>query len=84
MDTGEEDDKVLAVASGDDMFKDVRELDDMPAHYLKRMEFFWKNYKELVPQKSTEGRGWFPRKDAEEYIETGINYYKKRFGADNT
>ena len=78
-DTGEEDDKILAVAAGDDTFEHVKDLKDMPEDHLKRIEFFWENYKKLAPGKSTEGRGWGSRKEAETFIENGINCYKDTF-----
>jgi inorganic pyrophosphatase len=80
VDTGKEDHKVLAVAQGDDTFQDVREIDDVPRHYLKRIEFFWENYKELSPRKETEGKGWASRAEAEKFIAGGMEYYTEKFG----
>lgn len=80
IDTGKEDNKVLAIAEGDDTFQDVMDLDDVPKHYLKRIEFFWENYKELSPRKETEGKGWAARAEAENFLTAGMEYYNQKFG----
>ena len=80
MDTGEEDNKILAVCKGDETFKQVHDLDEMPSMYLKKIEFFWENYKKLSPKKSTDGLGWSSRGVAEKYIEESIKCYREKFG----
>ncbi len=79
IDTGEADNKVLAVCSHDTMFDDVESLDDLPNHYLKEIEFFWQNYKNLTPRKNTEGRGWSTRSVAEKFVEDAVDNYNEKF-----
>jgi inorganic pyrophosphatase len=52
-----EDYKILAVPTRDPRFEDVRELADLPSHWLREIENFFQTYKYLegVP---TEVLGW--------------------------
>jgi inorganic pyrophosphatase len=79
IDTGEVDNKVLAVCSHDKMFSDVETIDDLSSYYLKEIEFFWTNYKNLTPGKNTEGKGWSQRKEALNFVENAVEFYGKKF-----
>lgn len=52
-----EDEKVIAVPTGDPRFKEVRGLEDLPSHLLREIEHFFKVYKDLEG-KRTEVDGW--------------------------
>lgn len=80
IDTGEVDNKVLAVCDGDEAFSDVNDLKDLSLHFLKKIEFFWQNYKNLTPYKNTKGLGWSAKATAEKYIQTAIQNYVEKFG----
>jgi len=79
IDTGQVDNKVLAVSEGDELFSDVHDLKDLSTYVLKKIEFFWKNYKNLTPRKNTKGLGWSARAAAEKYVENSIKYYEEKF-----
>jgi inorganic pyrophosphatase len=79
IDTGEIDNKVLAVCSHDKMFNEVETIEDLPGYYLKEIEFFWQNYKNLTPGKETEGRGWADRTDAVKFVDKAIKNYQVKF-----
>jgi inorganic pyrophosphatase len=79
IDTGEEDNKVLSVCAHDTMFKDIDNLDELPNHYINKIEFFWAYYKKLTPNKETEGKGWASKSTAIKYVDKSINYYNQIF-----
>ena len=51
------DQKILAVPVGDPRFDEVRDLGDLPAHWLREIETFFATYKTLE-DKPTEVLGW--------------------------
>jgi inorganic pyrophosphatase len=52
-----QDEKVLAVPDKDPRFEEVEDIDDLPAHLLKEVEYFFQVYKELEG-KETAVMGW--------------------------
>jgi len=47
IDRGQHDYKVLAVPSSDPLFAEIRDLPDVPKHYLREVEHFFASYKLL-------------------------------------
>ncbi len=78
-DTGEEDNKILAVSTGDPAYEGVDDVKDVPERTLKKIEFFWENYKKMTPDKFTEGKGWESRDVAIEYVKKAIDFYAEKF-----
>ena len=66
-----EDEKVLSVPVADPGLSHVRELNDIPPHFLKEVEHFFKIYKELEGKKVVTV-GWAEREAAEEAIRASI------------
>lgn len=62
-----EDYKILAVPTRDPRFEDIRELPDLPSHWLREIENFFQTYKYLegVP---TEVLGWEGKEKARQTI----------------
>src|SRR5918911_589496 len=56
-DKGQNDYKVLGVPDKDPLFAHIRKLDDVPAHFLREVEFFFTTYKQLEGV-TTEPLGW--------------------------
>ena len=52
-----EDEKILAVPVGDPRFDEIKELTDLPRHWLREIETFFATYKELEGDAVTLG-GW--------------------------
>ncbi|HEX9269802.1 MAG TPA: inorganic diphosphatase [Candidatus Limnocylindria bacterium] len=52
-----EDEKILAVPSGDPRFDPIRDLDDLAPHWRLEIETFFATYKTLEGE-DTEVRGW--------------------------
>jgi len=80
-DTGESDDKIVAVPIGDPHFSHVKSLADINPHLLRDVEFFFGNYKNLQKDKYTKVNGWGDIKAAEKIIQESIAEYKKKFNS---
>jgi len=78
-DTGEEDNKIIAVPSHDPRFEEVKELSDLALHFKKEIKNFWENYAELQKDKQIKIKGWSRKNKAEKIIKEGIKEYQKRF-----
>lgn len=81
VDTGEKDDKIIAVKVDDTEFKNVQDISDLPQKVLKDLEEFLANYKK--PEgKITEVKGFENAAAAKEFILKSIELYKKKFGGE--
>jgi inorganic pyrophosphatase len=72
-----EDEKVLAVPTGDPRFADVRTLDDLPQHWRVEIKAFFDTYKDLEGGKGATVRGWRGTKEAWDAIDDA----RRRYGA---
>jgi len=63
-----EDEKILAVPIGDPRFDEIKELTDLPKHWLREIETFFATYKELEGDDVSLG-GWKDAKTAWSLIE---------------
>jgi len=79
-DTGEEDNKIIAVPADDPRFNQIRDLSDLPPHHKKEIENFFENYAELQPDKKIRIKGWSGQSQAEKIIKEGVEEYQKKFG----
>jgi inorganic pyrophosphatase len=78
VDMGKGDEKVLAVPVGDPYADDMRDLDDVPAHYLKEIEHFFRVYKDLEGTR-TESRGFQDAAAARALVQRYTELYRERF-----
>jgi inorganic pyrophosphatase len=78
IDSGEGDDKVIAVPADDPRWADVQDLADINKHTLKEMQHFYSTYKNLQ-NKVVEVTGFKGRAEAEAAFEEGRELYKKEF-----
>lgn len=75
-DSGDQDEKIIAVPEGDAYYESWNELKDIPDALRAEIEEFYKTYKNLEPGKHVEIKGWEGAKEAEEMIEKAIKNYK--------
>ncbi|MCJ7793050.1 MAG: inorganic diphosphatase [Candidatus Marinimicrobia bacterium] len=78
-DTGEQDDKIVAVPVDDPRFAQIEELKDLDPHTKKEIENFWENYSELQPDKKIKIKGWSEKKTARKLIKKAAAKYQKKF-----
>jgi len=79
IDGGKEDDKIIAIPFSDPTYRDVRSIDELPAHIFDEIMHFFTVYKQLE-NKQTAVKELFSRKEAEEIIQQSIKSYEETFG----
>jgi inorganic pyrophosphatase len=80
IDRGDNDEKILAVPTGDPYSIGINDLSDVPPHALKEIEHFFKVYKDLEGIR-TESRGFGDAKAAKTLIQSAMVAYEKKFPA---
>jgi len=74
VDSGDKDEKVIAVAVGDPRYSDTKDVTDLPEHMLKELQHFFEHYKDLEGKKvvinGIEGRA-----AAVETVKEGMELY---------
>lgn len=79
IDSGESDDKVIAVPTDDPRWDEVQDLDDINKHTLKETEHFYSTYKKLQ-NKEVEVTGFKGKDEAMKTFERSLMLYKEKFG----
>jgi inorganic pyrophosphatase len=79
IDRGASDEKVVAVPMSDPYSEGINEIGDVPPHYLREVEHFFKVYKDLEGTR-TESRGFEGAAAARQAIEQAMGAYDQRFG----
>lgn len=78
VDSGDADDKVIAVPVGDPRWKNISDLEAINPHTLKEIEHFYTTYKQLQ-NKEVIIKGFVSKKEAEKAFERGKKLYKDKF-----
>jgi inorganic pyrophosphatase len=79
VDSGEQDNKILAVPSKDPRFDHVKDLKDVSPHILKEIEHFFNHYKDLQGKK-VETTGWTGTEQAKQEVMRSLKLYGEKFG----
>jgi inorganic pyrophosphatase len=77
IDSGEGDDKIIAVPVDDPRFEILKDLSDINPHTLKEIEHFYSTYKTLQ-NKVVEVKGFRGKADAEAAFEEGLQLYREK------
>ncbi|MDE5492750.1 MULTISPECIES: inorganic diphosphatase [Weeksellaceae] len=72
------DDKIIAVASGDPEFNNVREIDDLTTSRKNEIMNFFDTYK-LLEEKAVEVKGFVGRDKAVKCVQYAMDLYQKKF-----
>ena len=75
VDQGKKDEKILAVAESDPLYRQVNDASQVPQHQLREIEHFFSIYKYLE-DKRTEIAGWGDAAEARKIIVEGIRRLK--------
>lgn len=84
-DSGEQDDKILAVPCDDIRFKEIESINDLTDHKKDEIAFFFERYKDLQfkykneTDKKVEIESWEDKKKAFEIIEKAQKLFSKKF-----
>lgn len=82
VDDGEADDKIIAVMVRDAVFGEARDLSDIPAALIDRLEHYFATYK-MVPGVSSEVTvaGTYGREHACKVVQAAIDDYEAEYGS---
>ncbi len=78
IDSGDRDDKLIAVPSSDPRWNEVKDIGDINKHTLKEIEHFYNTYKKLQ-NKTVEVSGFEGAAAAKAAVEEGLAMYKEKF-----
>ncbi|XFA99553.1 inorganic diphosphatase [Candidatus Izemoplasma sp. B36] len=77
IDSGDHDQKIIAVVDADPRFEDINDIDDIKELQLKEIKLFFSNYKILEPNHHVEVKDYYSKKEAIKLIEDcKVNYLK--------
>lgn len=76
IDSGDADDKIIAVPVDDPRWNDVKDLSDINTHTLKEIEHFYSTYKK-IQNKVVEVKGFKAKTEAVLAFERGQKLYKE-------
>ena len=78
-DSGEQDDKVIAVPADDPRFNHIKDIEDVPKQIQNEIDEFFKTYKNLEPGKTVQILGWEGKSAAIGAINRGMELYLEKF-----
>jgi inorganic pyrophosphatase len=73
------DDKILAVADNDSLYRDYTDMEDVAAQFQEETAHFFSHYKDLEG-KRVKAHGWQPREKALEAIKHAHRLYLEAYG----
>lgn len=79
VDRGRPDYKVLGVPASDPLFAHIRDLDDVPNHFLREVEHFFATYKQLEGVE-IKTEGWAAATDAIAEVTASVDRYVTELG----
>ncbi len=77
-DTGEQDDKILAVPANDHRFDHIKDIGDVPEYTKTEVRHFFATYKDLEEGKSVAVKGWEDREAALQAVDHSIRLYQEK------
>ncbi len=81
LDSGEDDDKIIAVAAGDPAVNHINDISELPPHFISELRNFFEDYKKLE-NKSVKIEEFLGRTAALQIVQDAIVMYQEHFGVD--
>lgn len=78
IDSGEEDDKIIAVATKDPSVNHISEIDEVPRHFILELRNYFEQYKALE-NKQVKIDAFQSKEEAYRVIHEAIGLYKQKF-----
>ncbi len=78
IDNGEKDDKIIAVASNDPAVNYIRNVNELPKHFIAVLRNYFEQYK-VLENKKVEIDEFQDKEDAYKVINEAIEFYKTSF-----
>lgn len=79
IDSGEKDDKIIAVATKDPSVNHISSIEEMPPHFINELRNYFEQYK-VLENKQVQIEEFQSREIAYSIINEAIAYYKQNFG----
>lgn len=80
IDSGEEDDKIIAVATNDPSVNHIRNINELPKHFFNELKHYFEEYK-VLENKEVRIDNFQTKEEAYGIIKDAIELYKKKFDA---
>lgn len=80
IDSGEKDDKIIAVATKDPSVNHISSIDEMPPHFINELRNYFEQYK-VLEDKQVQIEEFQNREVAYQIITEAIEFYKQKFVA---
>jgi inorganic pyrophosphatase len=78
IDNGEKDDKIIAVATNDPSVNHLKDIDELPEHFINVLKNYFEQYK-VLENKIVEIDDFQNKETAYKVIEDSIKMYKEHF-----
>jgi inorganic pyrophosphatase len=78
IDSGEEDDKIIAVATNDPSVNHIRNISELPRHFFNELKHYFEEYK-VLENKEVRIDNFQTKEEAYGIINDAIELYKKKF-----
>lgn len=78
IDTGEKDDKIIAVATKDPSVNHISSIEEMPRHFMNELRNYFEQYK-VLENKQVQIEDFQNKEIAYQVIEEAIEFYKQKF-----
>lgn len=78
IDSGEHDDKIIAVASKDPSVNHINHVEDLPKHFVSELRNYFEQYK-VLENKQVQIEDFQSREAAYQIINDSIELYQKKF-----
>lgn len=78
IDSGEKDDKIIAVATKDPSVNHITSIDELPRHFISELRNYFEQYK-VLENKQVQIENFQSKEDAYRIIREAIVLYQKKF-----
>ena len=78
IDSGEKDDKIIAVATKDPSVNHISSIDEMPRHFINELRNYFEQYK-VLENKQVQIEEFQSREQAYGIINEAISFYQQKF-----
>lgn len=78
IDSGEEDDKIIAVATKDPSVNHISSIDEMPRHFILELRNYFEQYK-VLENKEVKIDAFQTKDEAYRIINDAITFYRQKF-----
>jgi inorganic pyrophosphatase len=78
IDSGDKDDKIIAVATRDPSVNHITEIDELPRHFILELRNYFEQYK-VLENKTVQIDAFQSKEEAYEIIREAVAYYQQKF-----